>query len=128
MKIKIKEFTRQPNFLSHMILECVGSSKVAMDTVCDIEDRDENTEVEIEFKFNGVELDVRKFTRMLEDSYNEETKKAAKPSALEMFEKYKHDFKSKNSTAAKLSKVQAQFDKLKNQMINIQNSINGINL
>lgn len=122
MKIKIKEFTGNLSFLSHIILDC--ANKAAIKTVTDIEDRNEDTEIDIEFKFNGIDLDIRKFTTHLEEAYDSEVKKKCRPEAIKMFEEMKHTFKSKNSPGAKLSKINEQIQKANHQLINIQKSIN----
>ena len=121
MKIKIKEFTRENTFLSHLILNSINEA--ALKTVTNDENRDGETEVDVELKFNGVEIDIRKFTTMLESSWESAVKKACKPEALEIFEKMKHKFKSEKSMNSQINKIREQIQKANNQLINISNNI-----
>lgn len=124
MKFKTKEFTRTNNFLSHMILGSI--TEAAIDTVREIENRNGETEVDIELKFNGVEIDIRKFTQFLEEAWDGEVKKACQPEAKKLFEKMKHEFKSKNSTNAQLNKIREQLIKATNHLKNVEENVERI--
>jgi len=124
MKIKTKELVDDKTFLGHIIMDCLN--KEATKTLDNFEERDLETEFEIELKFNGVELDIRQFTKHLESSYDRSVASECKPEALKMFEKFKQDYKSKNSNNAKLSKIKAQLDKINNQLLNVNESISGL--
>jgi len=125
MKFKIKEFTRENTTLSQLILTSITES--AMATVPK-EDRKADTEVDVELKFNGVEIDITKFITRLEESWDNAIKRASITEAREIFEEMKHDFKSKNSANAQLSKINEQIQKANNQLKNISENINQLDV
>lgn len=121
MKFKVKEFTKEENFLSHLILDCLNDA--ALETVKDNNKRDGDTIVDIELKFNGVEIDIRRFTKHLEEAWDSEIIKATKPEANKLFEKMEHEFKSKKSTNAQLNKIRVQLQNANNQLKNISENV-----
>jgi hypothetical protein len=126
MKLKTKEFTREVSFLSHLILDCVN--KEVINLVSSMPTRDEDTEYDVELKFNGIELDIRKFTFHLEKAWKDAVQNACKPEAEKLFEKMKQDFKTKNSTNAQLNKINMQIEKANNQLKNIKDSIDKVTI
>jgi DNA repair ATPase RecN len=125
MKIKTKELVNNKGFIGHMILDCFN--KEAAKTIDTKADRDENTEHDIQLIFNGVELDIRGFCKHLEEEWDRAVKNECKPEALKMFEKMKHEFKSKNSMNAQLSKIREQLNKATTQLSNVSNNLERIN-
>ena len=123
MKIKVSEITESRDFLSHMILDCFNSE--ASKTIPETKkgEHPEDKEHDICLTFNGVELDIRKFCKHLEESYDNSVKNDSKPQALKLFEEFKQKYKSENSNNAKLSKIKTQLDKINNQFMNVNNSI-----
>lgn len=119
MEIKKREIVEEKTFLSYMILDCLNNE--ANNTIDPKSDY-----IEIEFKCNGVELDFRKFTKHLEDSWDYTVNNAATDQAEERFEQMKHKFVSKNSSNAKLAKVKDQLDKLQVQFNNMINHVKDI--
>jgi len=125
MKIKSKELTDASTFLGHIIMDCLNNEATTKMTA--VENRDKETEWDIKLSFEGVELDIREFTKHLEKDYYQEVKKAAKKEDRILFEKWKQDYKSKNSTNAQLAKIKIQLDKANNQLKNISESVAVIN-
>ncbi len=121
MKIKSKELTDDSHFLGHIIMDCLN--KEATSKMTKVENRDSETEWEVKLFFEGVELDIRKFTKHLEKDYYQEVKRTAAKEDRKLFEKWKQDYKSKNSTNAQLSKIKKQLDKANNQLKNISESV-----
>jgi len=124
MKIKTKELTDASHFLGHIIIDCLNAE--ANKKMYEKTDRNDETEWDIKLIFEGVELDIRKFTKHLETEYYLLVERAERNEDKTRYEKWKQDYKSKNSTNAQLSKIKTQLDKANNQLKNIQESINNI--
>jgi hypothetical protein len=119
MKIKTKELTDASHFLGHIIIDCLNTE--AGNIIHD--NRGKKTEWDIKLVFEGVELDIRKFTKHLEKDYYHEVERAEKKEAQKLFEKWKQDYKSKNYTNAQLAEIKIQLDKANNQIKNISENI-----
>ena len=126
MKIKTKDLTNEHQILSHLVTSCLNEE--ANNIISSIEDRNGETEYDVKLIFEGVELDITRFSKKLDKQFDEIVKTSATPLANEIFEKWKHSFKSKNSKAMKLQKIIEQFDKINNQLLNIKQSIETINI
>jgi len=124
MKFKTKEITNENTLLSHMILNCLNS--VAFKKVESVEGRNDETEYDIVLTFEGVELDIKKFFTLLDNEWESEMKRAARPEAELIFEEMKHTFISKNSTNAKLESIRKQVVKANEQMQNINNALSNL--
>ena len=122
MKIKTKDLIDEKQFLGHIILDCLNKEAIKM--LETFKERDEETEFNVELKFEGISLDIREFTKHLEEEYEHSVKKECETQALVMFDKFKQDYKSKNSNNSKLSKIKDQLDKVNNQLVNLNNSFN----
>jgi hypothetical protein len=121
MKIKTSEITRENTLLSHMILTCLDSATIKKH-IKSKEDRTGDTEYDVKLSFEGEELDIKKFFKLLDEEWDGEVKKAAKPYAEELFEERKHSFMSKNSQNAKLEAIKKQIEKANNQLKNIESA------
>lgn len=124
MLIKTEEFTREPHFLSHAILQSLNGNKEVSEMVKKMPERNGKTEYDFVLTINGIELDVKQFFEMLEKEYDGQVAISAKDQALELLEKYKHEYNSKNHPNAKIQSIKNQMDKCFNQLNNIQKSIN----
>ena len=124
MKLKAKELTDPESFVSHIVLSCFNNA--AHDMVRRIKGRNEETEYDIELRINGVDLNINKFAERLEGIFDEEVRSVAVSEAERLLEVFKQEYRSKNSPAAKLSKIKEQIDKANNQLKNIQESIENI--
>jgi hypothetical protein len=124
MKLKTSDLINDNNMLSHLILSCMN--ELANQKVLSIEDKD--TDYEISLTFEGIELDITKFSKMLEKQFDDIVKSKAIPLANKLFDKMQHEYKSKNSKAMKLQKIKEQFDKVNNQLLNIQKDIQMIDI
>lgn len=126
MKITTADLTKETSMLSHLILNCMNKeANLKVDEVGGNK-RDENSKYDIQLLFEGVELDITKFSKMLERQFDDIVKRNAKPQAQELFEQWKQSYKSKNSTNSQLSKIKIQLDKANNQLKNIEESIAAI--
>lgn len=125
MQIKTKEISDKNSLLSHMILNCLDLSTIKkhVDTR---EVRNSETEYDIKLLFEGDELDIRKFFKLLDSDWEGAVKEAASPYAEELFEERKHTFMSKNSDNAKLESIRRQLDKVTNQLENIKSAFSNI--
>jgi hypothetical protein len=124
MKLKISDLINNNNMLSHLILSCMN--ELANQKVLSIEDKD--TGYEISLTFEGIELDITKFSKMLEKQFDNIVKSKTKLLANELFDKMQHEYKSKNPKIMKLQKIKEQFDKVNNQLLNIQKDIQMIDI
>jgi len=125
MKIKTSEITRENTLLSHMILTCLDPSTMKKHVEVK-EDRDGDTEYEIKLSFEGEELDIKEFLELLDRSWEDAVRDAAKPYAEELFEERKHTFMSKNSKNAKLEGIRNQIEKANKQIEKANNQLKNI--
>ncbi len=123
-KIKNSEVVNRKSFIGHIILSSLNSK--AIDTVRDIKDRDENTEYDVRFTFNGIELDFRKVCEFLDRNWDDCLNQIAKKEVDERFEKYKNEYNSKNCKTAKMEKIRIQLQKVTNQLKMVQDSISNL--
>lgn len=124
MKIKQKEITEEMTFLSHMILDCMSSEAQAKLP----EGRTKETQYDIKLSFEGVELDIRKFTKHLEQSWESEVSWAARNQANNIFEKKMQAYRSKNSTNAQIAKLNKQLEKANNILLMVKQNIEALEI
>lgn len=124
MKIKTKEIVDNKQFIGHMILDCFN--KEASKTIDTTANTGDETEHDIQLIFNGVELDIRAFCKHLEEEWDREVRIACKPEATKLFDKMKHEFKSKNSMNSQLNKIRQQLEKATNQLGNVSDNVERI--
>lgn len=124
MKFKTKQLTDNNELISHLILSCLNDT--ARLKIQSIENRDSETEYDISLRFEGIELDITEFIKLVEKQIDRMIDEKAAEKTNELFEKWKHSYKSKNSKAAKLEKIKEQFDKVNNQLSNINSQLENI--
>lgn len=136
MKIKIREYTRINNLLSHCILKSITKSANGQDVQDSIMSskewidagKKEDAEIDVNFTINGIELDIRYFFEWLDSNYKTVQYTLSKEMAEEMFEKWKKTYMSKNSKSAKLQKVKEQLEKATNQLKMVEQALQTLNI
>jgi hypothetical protein len=126
MKIKTGQITRENSVLSHILLNALNEE--ANKIIQSNPNRDANTEYEVTLTFEGVELDITKFTKRYQDQLEQWIENESLPQAQELFEKWKHKYQSKNSSNAKLQKIKTQLENANLQLQNIQQAIANLDI
>lgn len=139
MNIDTQTLTDDGLLISHAVMESMHQNKETFEIVKNkiaeyelkigktVNDKDcLKIEYDVKLIFEGVELDAMDFFNTLQSNLSELIDKSAKRQAIELFEKYKHEYNSKNSVNAKIDKIKQQFDKCNQELLNIKSSIDRI--